>query len=894
MACALHAINQLRLSNLLQNLGFVPMANRAPCRERMKNWINTLWRLASPAHRIYLVGGMLIVATLVAAALIVWERRQQVILSTERELANLSVALAEQTARSLQAVDLVLRETQSRVSAAGIDTPEQFKRLMASDDIHRFLADRLATLPQADGIALLDAGGVMINGGRTWPVPPRLDFSDRDHFRHFRDNDDPGVFVGAPVRNRLRDAWNFFLARGIRGPHGEFLGVVGSSINLRYFEEFYRAISLQDGGSASIIQSDGTLLVRYPHLEEMIGQKLSLQSGWYSVAAHGGIYHSPGYVDGVARIISVRALRDYPLTISVAASQDAVLADWRHFALIVATGAVCIVVCFGGLFHILATRSRMMERQTTALAEAASALQDSEERFRAFAVTSSDWFWETDSNHRFSYISDSVSNFGLTAGDVLGRSRMEIAAASGNRSVNWDDHLAVLERHQPFRDFAYTWKGRTGREGVASVSGDPRFDEAGRFLGYRGTGRDITELKATEARLHQTQEDLNRAQRLAKVGSDIWDLRTGRITWSDEAYRIFGVDPATFVPSTEALLGLVVPEDRPALLARVKEILRGKCPPPCEFSIRRPDGKFRRIYSEAELVVDENGMPLRWVGMRQDITARQRVERKLREAKEAAEAANLAKSQFLANMSHELRTPLNAINGFSEALELGYAGALGARPLEYAGLIHQSGEHLLHVINDILDLAKVDAGKFELHEERTVDPRQLVDDSIKLMKSQAVAAAISLSAEVEEALPPILADPTRLKQILLNLISNAVKFTDAGGAVMVMARRGADGGIVFEVRDTGPGMSAEEVEIALQPFGQIETAHSRRYQGTGLGLPLAQRLAELHGGSLCVDSEKGRGTRVLITLPRCRVMDASPGAIAALSAEPVSLDRHRV
>ena len=156
-----------------------------------------------------------------------------------------------------------------------------------------------------------------------------------------------------------------------------------------------------------------------------------------------------------------------------------------------------------------------------------------------------------------------------------------------------------------------------------------------------------------------------------------------------------------------------------------------------------------------------------------------------------------------------------------------------------------------------------------------------------LMKSQAIAEAIHLSTETEEGLPPLSADPTRLKQILLNLISNAVKFTGSGGSVIVAAGRSSDGGIAFEVRDTGEGMSADEVEIALQPFGQIETAHARRYQGTGLGLPLAQRLAELHGGSLSVHSERGCGTSVVITLPPSRVMEA-PGA--TISSEPIATE----
>jgi PAS domain S-box-containing protein len=350
---------------------------------------------------------------------------------------------------------------------------------------------------------------------------------------------------------------------------------------------------------------------------------------------------------------------------------------------------------------------------------------------------------------------------------------------------------------------------------------DMQYDAGGHAIRRIVTFKDITEIKATEARLEQIQEDLNRAQWLAKVGSDVRDLRTGEVSWSDEAYRIFGVDPDTFIPTSENLLSLVVPEDRANLLARRKQVSRGKCPAPIEFSIRRPNGEVRRIYSEAELVRDANGKPIRWVGMNQDITEKARIERSLRDAKEAAEAANSAKSQFLANISHELRTPLNAIIGFSEMLERGLAGPVRPKQREYAGLVLQSGHHLLDIINDILDLAHVDSGKFELREETGVDLRDIIDACVVLMRDRARSENLRLSIEIEDKLPLLVADPTRLKQILLNLLSNAVKFTEPGGSVVVAARQSADGCLELEVRDSGPGMTPDEINIALTPFGQV-------------------------------------------------------------------------
>ena len=858
---------------LLNEIRHHSVACRSHCvRAKMINSADPIRRLSS-SHRLYLIGGVLIAATIVAAGLAVWERRQQSIESYKRELTNLSITLAEQSARSMQAVDLVLRETQSKVEAAGVDNAAEFTRRMASEEIHRFLADRVAALPQAMGISPINADGLVINTPREWPVS-WVDVSDRDYYVHFRDQDDRGAFISAPVRGRVTGAWTFFLARRVNGPGGEFVGIIVGVIDLNYFEEFYKAITLEKGASVGLFRRDGMTLARYPHVENTMGQKLSAQSEWYSVVAQGGgTYQTPGYIDGIARVVSGRPVRDYPLAVAVTVPENAALAEWRHFAAVVSIAAGCVVICFATLFGALAARSRKMERQAAALAKTADELHKSEARFRGFALTSSDWFWETDEHHRFTFMSEGLRERGFVTepSSVIGRTRFELAADAGIDTAKWKEHLAVLERREPFRDFVYTWRN-PGREGTASISGDPMFDAERRFLGYRGTGRDITEFKATERQLHQIQEDLNRAQRLARVGNDAWDLRTGEVTWSAGTYRIFGVDPDKFTPTLENFVNLVVPEDRPSLLARRKEILQGKSPAPCEFSVRRPDGEVRRIYSEGELVLDEEGKPVRWVGMRQDITAQKLAERVLREAKEAAEAANAAKSEFLANMSHELRTPLNAIIGFSEVLELGAAGPLQPKQAEYVGLVRNSGHHLLDVINDILDLAKVDAGQFELHEEDGVDPRRIVEACVTLVKAHAGAGEVRLSTEVGDNLPLLVADPTRLKQILLNLLSNAVKFTERGGSVVTAIRQSKEGGIIFEVRDTGSGMTSEEIGIALQPFRQLEAAHTRRYEGTGLGLPLAQRLTELHGGSLQIESEKGRGTTVIVTLPATRIV----------------------
>ncbi len=256
---------------------------------------------------------------------------------------------------------------------------------------------------------------------------------------------------------------------------------------------------------------------------------------------------------------------------------------------------------------------------------------------------------------------------------------------------------------------------------------------------------------------------------------------------------------------------------------------------------------------------------------RTDITERKRKERELREAKNEADLANRAKSVFLANMSHELRTPLNAILGFSEMTAQQAFGPLGnERYVEYAEHIHESGQHLLELINDILDVSTIEAGKLELHDDE-VDITTITEASLYLIKPRAEAGQVNLSYSIVDHLPSLRADRRRVKQIVLNLLSNAVKFTPAGGRVSLGAKINREGGLSFTVADTGIGMDEDGIAKALSEFGQVGIDDSSTTEGTGLGLPLTKRLVEAHGGTLDIESAPKKGTTVTVHFPAERV-----------------------
>lgn len=339
---------------------------------------------------------------------------------------------------------------------------------------------------------------------------------------------------------------------------------------------------------------------------------------------------------------------------------------------------------------------------------------------------------------------------------------------------------------------------------------------------------------------------------------------------SDNVRTVFGHPPDDLLG--RLLADFAHPDDRERVAGRIAE--RAQAPRGSSgtttFRLRDGDGGWRTVEAMGCNLLDDpevQGL----VGNIRDVTEPRRIEAELIRAKEAAEAADRTKSAFLATMSHELRTPLNAVIGFAQVIEMRLLGADALdRYTEYAGSIRKSGEHLLGIIEDILDISKIEAGCMGLAEQ-PVDVAEVIGQALSLLAIQAGQRGVVVSVDLERDLPLLRADALRLRQILVNLLSNAIKFTDVGGQVTVRAARAAGGGLEIVVRDTGVGMAPEDIPKALAAFSQVDQSMTRRYEGTGLGLPLTKRLVELHDGTLRIDSAPGQGATVTITLPAERV-----------------------
>ena len=416
-----------------------------------------------------------------------------------------------------------------------------------------------------------------------------------------------------------------------------------------------------------------------------------------------------------------------------------------------------------------------------------------------------------------------------------------------------------------------------------------------------GVATDISDRRQIEEQLRRSEAYLLEAQRIAHVGSWEFDLATQKITWSAETFRMFGRDSAQQEPTYKELMQSIHSDDRDRYKAILRRTIKQVQPFELENRVLRPDNSMVYVLVKGQPILDETGKLLSFLGTVLDITSRKQSEEQLRQTNEQLARTTRLKDEFLANMSHELRTPLNAILGMTEGLQDRVFGTINERQIKALQTIERSGSHLLELINDILDIAKIESGQLELDCTPTA-VILLCQSSLAFVSQQALKKRIQIEIKLPPNLPNLSVDGRRIRQVLINLVDNAVKFTPDEGRITLKVSHqqtpadleSADSSpqnfLRIAVIDTGIGIASEDINKLFQPFVQIDSALNRQYQGTGLGLALVKRIVELHGGQVGLTSEVGVGSCFTIDLP-CAAVPFSPGLETQLKPDTAPSQR---
>ncbi|PZO87562.1 MAG: PAS domain-containing sensor histidine kinase [Micavibrio aeruginosavorus] len=379
-------------------------------------------------------------------------------------------------------------------------------------------------------------------------------------------------------------------------------------------------------------------------------------------------------------------------------------------------------------------------------------------------------------------------------------------------------------------------------------------------------GRDVTPIKKQEQALHRREQQLLEAEAIGHMGHWHWTIGSQSLRFSDEIYRIFGVTREDFAPTFDSVNAMLHRRDVGRMMQVFQRAIIEQNDHEIDFRVMRTDGAACHVRCQGRCEFDADGDVIGLYGIMQDITQSVLHERALMEAKDAAERAYSAKSQFLANMSHELRTPLNAIIGFSEMIQQQLLGPIGNdRYLDYIKGIRESGEHLLDLITDILDMSKIEAGKYEL-DLTNQNIAKIIRLAVHMMESRAADSKIKIATKIQDESLSMMVDRRAVMQITLNLLSNAVKFSHPNSTIEIECETRGDYAAI-RVRDKGIGIPANKLATITNPFEQAANQYTRSHEGSGLGLAITKELAELHGGSIHIESTIDVGTTVTIRLP---------------------------
>jgi PAS domain S-box-containing protein len=529
------------------------------------------------------------------------------------------------------------------------------------------------------------------------------------------------------------------------------------------------------------------------------------------------------------------------------------------------------------------TFGRALAQMANTIKEQIAAIREAEGKYRSIFENAREGMFQTTMRGHFLQANPALAEIlGYATADELLTGGGDIGESIYVQPMERDNLLALLHEQGGANGFEVQLRRKDGKIIWASISARLVRDVSGQAFLIEGFLADITERKRTEDALRLSSERLQLATRVASIGIWDWDIPKNELLWDESMYKLYGLRRGDFGGAYDAWMCTVHPEDKAHTDGEIQAALRGEREYAPEFRIVRPDGTIRHIKADSRTFKDQHGKPLRMIGTNIDITERKQSEEDLRHykdqleetvqrrtaelmlARDAAEAANKAKSVFLANMSHELRTPLNAILGFSSMMKR--EPQLTDAQRANIDIINRSGTHLLTLINDVLEIAKIEAGRLQL-EIAPFDLGAMVRDVAEMMQLRAREKGLRLLLDMSSQVPRyIKGDEARLRQILINLLGNAVKFTEQGGVTVCVGVHKNDRLLLLiEVEDSGPGISEEDQERIFRPFVQL--AESGEQKGTGLGLTITKQFVELMKGAISLESTVGKGSLFRVKLP---------------------------
>lgn len=805
---------------------------------------------------------------------------------------NLAQLLEQNVVAKARVIDdalvRVVQELEHQSAAGEID----------AEAMNRFLRIQVSQLSEVDAIRVSNAKGEVLWGKGLRPEVP-ISCADRDFFQAHRDSGERRLIVTAPILGRASKRWIVAFTRAYFGREGGFAGIVSASVPVESFAAILSIPDLGASGTAVLRYTDQGLIARFPPLDGPVGQPGNKQvSPEFQAALASGqpetMFHSAATPDSVERTYALHRVPGLPFTIAVGLGYAEYMAPWW---------AEVTWVSWLLLGFLLATlgsvwwAGRQWKHQFTLQEQ----LAEEAVRRHVLIDNSRDGIAIHDQSHR---VIDANRRFA----EMLGYTRDEVL-----KLHTWDfeaemDEARIRADFSNLANVSRTFESRHRRQDGSVY--DVEISASGVELGGQGVViavcRDISDRKALQRRLY---EQIHFAESIIELMVDgvavchaVPDPPYVRFTvWNRALQRLtgYGMEDINRLGWYQSVYS--DPEVQEQARQRMERMRQGDDLDHEEWVITRKDGQGRTV-EISTVILDQAYAGVSVLAVMQDVTEKKRLleelsrhhqrleelvdqrTRQLARAKEAAEAANIAKSAFLANMSHEIRTPLNAIIGMAYLIR---RSGVTPQQAERLSNIDTAGHHLLEIINAILDLSKIEAGKFDI-EESDVDIQAIAANVVSMVRPRVQGKPLELLVDIPTFPRPLLGDSTRIQQGWLNYAANAIKFTPAG-TITLGARAIEESGdsllIRFEVRDTGIGIAPEAVARLFSLFEQADNSSTRKYGGTGLGLAITKRLAELMGGTAGVDTRLGQGSTFWFTarLKQASAAVQSP-AFAAMNA----------